>query len=190
MRFRHVALALATVTLLSAGFVSSGHAAEDAPAQLKAESENREVLKRFDKWSTRCIENTTTKKLAACHAFVDVRVDGDKQLLYVGVGYIPNDPDNFFLFATTPLGSILTPGIVVDLDEKEKMAGAYVFCLPTGCQADIRLTDAQLKGMKNGKILNVMFQLIRQGPVKVPVELNGFTAAINSLPKPTPAKAE
>jgi invasion protein IalB len=190
MRFRHAALALATAALLSTSFISTGYAAEDAPTQLKAESENKEVLKRFDKWSTRCLENSTTKNLTACHAFVDVRIEENKQqLLYVGIGYIPNEPNNFFMFATTPLGTVLTPGVGMTIDDKEKMGGPYVFCIPVGCQADIRLSDAQLKSLKNGKVLTATFQLIGKGPVKVPIELDGFTAAVNSLPKPT-AKAE
>ena len=119
---------------------------------------------------------------------MDVRSGEDKrQLLYLGVGYIPNKENELFAFAVTPLGSILPPGVGISVDEKEKFGGAYAFCIPMGCQAEMKLTDTELKALKSGKAIEIMFRLMGQGVVKVPIELKGFSAAINSLPK-QPAK--
>jgi invasion protein IalB len=189
MRLRHAAMAVATVAFLTSGFTSMALAEDPAPTPPKTipKDDVKEVVKHFDTWNTRCMEDQTTKALSACHAFVDVRLDeGKRQLLYVGVGYVPNKPDELFLFATTPLGTALAPGIEINVDEKLKMKGAYAFCLPVGCQAEVKLTDDQIKNLKNGSKMEVLFRLLGQGLAKVPIELKGFTAAVNSLPKPKP----
>jgi invasion protein IalB len=87
----------------------------------------------------------------------------------------------------TPLGTILPPGVGINIDDKIKFGGPFVFCIPVGCQAEIALTADQVKGMKTGKVAEVLFRLMGQGVVKVPVKLDGLSAAIASLPKPPKA---
>lgn len=188
MSIRRAALALAAAALLATSLTSVASAADPAPATpaLKAATPDKKpIIKRFDTWSTRCQEEEKSNGKMSCHAFVDVRAGEEKQqILYFGVGYVPNKKDELFAFAMTPLGSILTPGVGVSVDDKEKFGGPYAFCLPVGCQAEIKLTDAQFKAMKNGKTMEVLFRLMGQGVVKIPVDLKGFSAAVASLPKP------
>lgn len=190
MSIRRAALAIASAALLTVGLSSGAMAADPAPAQPTITAPTaKPTIKRFETWSTRCDEDPKTKKQVACHAFVDVRAGEDKrQVLYLGVGYVPNKDAELFAFAVTPLGSILPPGVGINIDEKEKFGGAYAFCIPMGCQAEIKLTDVQIKALKSGKSMEVLFRLMGQGVVKVPVELKGFSAALNSLPKPTAKK--
>tara|TARA_R110000868_G_scaffold131193_3_gene341114 strand:- start:4221 stop:4793 length:573 start_codon:yes stop_codon:yes gene_type:complete len=188
MSFRRAALAVASAALLAVSLSSGAMAADPAPAAPAAAPAAKPTIKRFETWSTRCDEDPKTKTPTACHAFVDVRSGEDKrQVLYLGVGYIPNKGGELFAFAVTPLGSILPPGVGLNVDEKEKFGGAYAFCIPMGCQAEIKLTDAQVKSLKSGKSMEILFRLMGQGVVKIPIELKGFSAALNSLPKP-PAK--
>ena len=191
MSFRRAALAIASAALLVVSFTSVVMAADPAPAQPAAAADPaaKPTIKRFETWSTRCDEDPKTKKPAACHAFVDVRAGEDKrQVLYLGIGYIPNKNAELFAFAVTPLGSILPPGVGINVDEKEKFGGPYAFCIPMGCQAEIKLTDAQVKALKGGKSMEVLFRLMGQGVVKIPIDLKGFSAALNSLPKPVATK--
>jgi invasion protein IalB len=187
MSIRRAALALAAAALMATSMTTLARAADPAPAApaLKAaQSDKKPIIKRFDTWSTRCQEEEDAKGKMSCHAFVDVRAGDEKrQILYFGVGYVPNKKDELFAFAMTPLGSILTPGVGVSIDDKEKFGGPYAFCLPMGCQAEIKLTDEQIKALKSGKTMEVMFRLMGQGVVKIPVDLKGFSAAIASLPK-------
>ncbi len=188
MSIRRAALALAAAALLATSMTSLARAADPAPAApaLKtAHPEKKPIIKRFDTWSTRCQEDENAKGKMSCHAFVDVRAGQEKsQILYFGVGYVPNKKGELFAFAMTPLGSILPPGVGVSVDDKEKFGGPYAFCLPIGCQAEIKLTDDQVKAIKNGKSMEILFRLMGQGVVKIPVDLKGFSAAIASLPKP------
>ena len=188
MSIRRTATALATAAFMAIWLPSTAFAADPAPAATaKTNDAKKPVIKRFDTWSTRCETEPESKEMSktACHAFVDVRAGEKKQpILYFGVGYTPNKKGELFAFAMTPLGSLLVPGVGINIDDTEKFGGPYAFCLPTGCQAEIKLTDKQVKAMKSGKTMEVLFRLMGQGVVKVPVNLAGFSAAIASLPKP------
>lgn len=190
MFFRRAALGAAAAMFMASTFVfpaSAEEPAKPAPAADAAHAapETKPIIKTFGTWSTRCEEDVKTKKLADCHAFIDVRAgDQKQQILYLGIGYLPKKPGEFFAFAMTPLGTILPPGVGLNIDDKVKFGGPYAFCIPLGCQADIKLTDEQLKGLKSGKQLEVLFRLMGQGVVKVPVKLDGLSAALASLPKP------
>ena len=188
MSIRRAAMALATAAILTTSVVPAAFAADPAPAaKADAEAAPKPVIKRFGTWSTRCEEGTigAEKGKKACHAFVDVRAGEKKErILYFGVGYVPNKKDELFAFAMTPLGSLLVPGVGINIDDKEKFGGPYAFCLPSGCQAEIKLDDKQVKAMKSGKTMEVLFRLLGKGVVKAPIGLDGFSAAISSLPKP------
>lgn len=191
MSFRRAALAIASAALLAVSLSSGVMAADPAPAKPAAAAPAaKPTIKRFETWSTRCDEDPKTKKPVACHAFVDVRAGKEKrQVLYLGVGYVPSKDAELFAFAVTPLGTILPPGVGISVDEKEKFGGPYAFCIPMGCQAEIKLTDAQVKALKSGKSMDILFRLMGQGVVKIPIDLKGFAAALKSLPKPTVKKS-
>ncbi|MES1990501.1 MAG: invasion associated locus B family protein [Pseudomonadota bacterium] len=184
MSLRHAGLALATATLMWAGLAAPALAADPAP-QLRPAAESKPVIKKFDTWSTRCDQDVTSKKLDNCHAFVDVRGGPEKkQILYLGFGYLDKDKNDLFLFAITPLGTALPPGFGVNIDDKEKFGNPYAFCTPRGCQLEAKLNDAQAKALKKGKTVKVLFVLVGQGQVAIPIDLKGVGAAIDSLPKP------
>jgi invasion protein IalB len=187
MFLRRAALGAAAVLFMASAFALTANAADPAPAKpaaAAAKPDTKPVIKRFNVWGTRCDENVKTKALSDCHAFVDVRAGEQKQrFMYLGIGYLPKKTD-LFAFVMTPLGSILPPGVGINVDEKVKFGGPYAFCIPLGCQAEIKLTDEQVKALKSGKQFEVLFRLMGQGVVKVPVKLDGLSAAIASLPKP------
>ncbi|MDO8287753.1 MAG: invasion associated locus B family protein [Parvibaculum sp.] len=191
MLLRHAALAIATATLMLTGLASPTLAADPAPAPaLRPAAETKPVIKKFETWSTRCDEDSVSKKLTACHAFVDVRGGPEKkQMLYLGFGYLEKDSDNLFAFAITPLGTALPPGMGFNIDDKEKFSAPFAFCTPRGCQTEVKLNEAQVKALKNGAQIKVLFALVGQGQVAVPLELKGVSAAINSLPKPAAKKS-
>lgn len=187
MFLRRAALGAAVVLFTASAFALSASAADPAPATPAAAAvkpETKQVVKQFKIWGTRCDQDVKSKKLTDCHAFIDVRAGEQKQrLMYLGVGYLPNKPE-LFVFVMTPLGTILPPGVGINIDEKVKFGGPFAFCIPQGCQSDIKLTDEQLKALKSGKQFEVLFRLMGQGVVKVPVKLDGFSAALADLPKP------
>lgn len=177
MKFRR-SLSLLIAGLLATPLLATGAFAQDTQQAPKPE------IKNFGSWSTRCDEGKRTAE--TCHAFVDVRIGQDKKqrILYMGVGYNPGEKGHLFMFSMTPLGSIIPAGVQYELDGKEMAKSGYAYCLPTGCQAEHKLSDEDIKGLKAGKEVKVSFVILGKGPVAVPVKLDGITAAINDLPKP------
>lgn len=190
--FFHRAAFAAAATLLMASVLAVAASAEPAkpapPPAATAAPKAKPVIKSFGTWSTRCDEDVKTKKLVNCHAFVDIRAGEQKQrILYLGIGYLPKKAGELFAFAMTPLGTILPPGVGLNIDDKVKFGGPFAFCIPLGCQAEINLTEEQVKALKAGKQLETLFRLMGQGVVKIPVKLDGLSAAIAALPKPPKA---
>ncbi|NIJ39777.1 invasion protein IalB [Parvibaculum indicum] len=177
MKFRR-SFSLALAGLLAAPLLAAPAFAQDKQQQPKPE------IKNFGSWSTRCDAGKRTAE--TCHAFVDVRIGEDKKqrILYMGVGYNPSEKGQLFMFSMTPLGSVLPGGVKYELDGKEMAKSGYAYCLPTGCQAEHKLSAENVQGLKAGNELKVSFVVLGKGPVTVPVKLDGFTAATNDLPKP------
>jgi len=165
---------------------ASAQAAEQAIETLP----EKPVIKQFGNWNTRCEQYAGKPDSKRCHAFVDVRVgDRKERILYLGLGYMPDEkPGTVFIFAVTPLGTMLPNGFRMRIDEKTSIDGHYLFCAPTGCQAEVTLTPAQLAALREGNELEVVFHLVEQGEVKVPMKLDGFKKAFDSLPKSAPAR--
>ena len=185
MLLRHAGLAFATAALIWAGLAAPAFAADPAP-QLRPAAESKPVIKKFDTWSTRGDQDVTSKKLDNCHAFVEVRGGPEKkQVLYLGFGYLDKGKNDLFVFAITPLGTALPPGLGINIDDKEKFGSPFAFCTPRGCQLEQKLNDAQIKALKNGKTIKILFAIVGQGQVGIPLELKGISGAINSLPKPS-----
>jgi invasion protein IalB len=64
-------------------------------------------------------------------------------------------------------------GAVVDLP--------YASCIPNGCIVGVNLDDEQLAALKRGGEARFTFQDGRRRSITVPVSLQGFTAAIDSI---------
>ncbi len=183
MSFRHTAVRiLLTAGLLGAGMSTMARAADPvAPADPSGP-----VVKSFGNWNTSCQDQKIDDKtIKTCHAFVDVRIGEKKErLLYLGIGYIPGKTDgSMFMLAITPLGTLLPVGIQFAVDDKELAKTGFAVCAPLGCQTDIALTPAQVKTIRSGNLMAIEFRLAAQGPVKIPVKLDGVGKAIDSLPK-------
>lgn len=184
MFFRRAALVALVAALISPFVISASLAAE--PAAPAAAEAPKPVIKKFGTWATRCDINPKDTKQKECHAFVVVGSQETKQqVLYLGVGYMPKKTDgSLFMFAITPLMTILPPGVGFDIDGKTKFGGPYVFCAPIGCQAEAALTPEQMKALKSGKQLEVLFRHAAKGDIKIPIKLDGLSKAIADLPKP------
>lgn len=185
MLLRRITLGFVVAALMAPLIGTASMAAEPAKPAATTVAPTPTV-KRFGIWATRCDQDPKDAKHKECHAFVDVRVGEDKQrLLYLGIGYVPKKTDgSLFLFAITPLGSVLRPGVGFNIDDKVKFGGPFLFCVPLGCQAESLLTAEEVKALKAGKQVEVLFRHLAKGDTKVPVKLDGLSKAIADLPKP------
>jgi invasion protein IalB len=86
-----------------------------------------------------------------------------------------------------PLGTLLTAGVVVQVDDGERRQYPFAWCSQVGCFARFGLTQPSVDGMKRGKAGKITLVSITapQSPVSVDLSLTGFTAAYDSLEVPS-----
>ena len=89
----------------------------------------------------------------------------------------------------TPLDTLLSPGLQIQVDDNEPAIVPFAFCRPVGCFVQISLTDENLEIFQNGADATVvLFALTRDElgqigglPVPTQASLRGFTAAYEDL---------
>lgn len=162
-----------------------------SPAQAQEAAGEGAKVQKFGTWSSRC--EKTNAGVEQCHTFTAIGVNDEsgqqQRVLYLGIGYGKRDTDNdgkndLFMFAITPLGTLLPSGIAWQIDGKNGFNQQFLYCLPGGCQTEILLTEERVKAIKAGSEMEVAFRLVTRGEVKIPVKLDGVSKAIDSLPKP------
>ncbi|HEX7775297.1 MAG TPA: invasion associated locus B family protein [Parvibaculum sp.] len=184
MFFRRLAQGALAVTLVLPLLAATAIADPAKPATPAAAPEPKPIIKSFGTWGTRCTVEPKNPKKKDCFAFVDVRIENNERLFFMGVGYLPKKQGEIGAFAITPLGTLLPPGVGINIDDKVKFGAPFIFCGAQGCQADMPLTSDQVKAMRNGKVANIIFRLVGRGDAKIPLKLDGFGKAIDSLEKP------
>ncbi|MGM0583741.1 MAG: invasion associated locus B family protein [Pseudomonadota bacterium] len=83
-----------------------------------------------------------------------------------------------------PLGVLLREGVSIQIDDGEAQRGAFSICVPNGCLMREPLPNAFVTQLKRGITAKTSFALARNGEsqrLEVPISLNGFTAAYDSL---------
>jgi invasion protein IalB len=86
----------------------------------------------------------------------------------------------------TPLGTLLTAGVMLQVDGGERRQYPFAWCSQIGCFARFGLAKPSLDGMKRGKAGTITLVSVGapQAPVTLALSLSGFTAAYDSLEVP------
>ena len=86
----------------------------------------------------------------------------------------------------TPLGTLLTTGLVLQVDGGEKRQYPFAWCSQVGCFSRFGLAKPTLDGLKRGKAGKITLISVGkpEAPVTLDLSLSGFTAAYNSLQVP------
>ncbi len=83
----------------------------------------------------------------------------------------------------TPLGTLLEPGLVLQVDSGQARKYNYTWCDQSGCFARFGLEAAQTDSYKRGNVarMRIVSASNPQQPVDLTVSLSGFTAAFNEM---------
>ena len=132
----------------------------------------------FKDWITRCMPSGESQQ---CHIEQNIVAGKEKKLrlMTVQIGYFDQRRIANFI---APLGVLLMPGVSLEVDGfKFSKPMPFNFCNNAGCSASVELDDKMIGLMKKGKKL--VANIVDPGGKKiaVPVSLNGFTPAFNSL---------
>ncbi len=80
-----------------------------------------------------------------------------------------------------PLGIYLPPGLTLQIDKGQVYEMALEICGRKGCRVRFGIDDKLLGLFKSGSIAEVAFQNGVRKPMRVPLSLKGFTAALGQL---------
>jgi invasion protein IalB len=86
----------------------------------------------------------------------------------------------------TPLGTLLTTGVIVQVDNGEQRQYPFAWCSQVGCFARFGLTKPSIDALKRGKAGRITLVSVGrpEHPVELALSLSGFTAAFDSLETP------
>ncbi len=135
----------------------------------------------FKDWRIRC-EQGQGDEPRQCNIFQTVVVSRTEQpILYVAVGYPPGGAGDAVVFITLPLGIHLPSGVTLGVDEGGPVALTLEHCDQGGCHARLRLGRALVASFQAGLVAYVGFRDGLRQPLRIPVSLKGFTAALKAL---------
>lgn len=133
----------------------------------------------FGDWRIRC--NSATGAPSQCQMFQNVVVKETGQpILQMVVGYM-QDVATPVGVITLPLGVYLPPGLTLKIDGGQTYELGYEICGRAGCRVRFSMDEALLSSFKKGNTIEIAFYNTVRKPIRVPVSLMGFTAAIGQL---------
>ena len=157
-------------------------AAATAPGD-PAKPEVMEIVKdTFGDWQVRCAPDGKE-----CFMYQLALDEAKNPVAEVSILKLPEQADaEAGVTVVTPLGTLLTTGVVVQVDTGEKRQYPFAWCSQVGCFARFGLDKPSLDGLKRGKQATI--SLISVGrpehPVQLALSLSGFTAAYDALETP------
>ncbi len=152
----------------------------------------------FGAWQVRCAPDGKE-----CFMY-QLAVDQQKNpVAEVSLLKLPEESDaDAGVTVVTPLGTLLTTGVVMQVDGGEQRQYPFAWCSQVGCFARFGLTKPAIDALKRGKTSKLSLVSIGrpEAPVVLDLSLSGFTAAFDSLevpvlpagaviPNPNPAPA-
>ena len=158
-------------------------AAPDAAAGNPAQKEVMEVVKAtFDDWQVRCAP-------AGDDCFMyQLALDQEKNpVAEVSIVKLPASSEAAAgVTVVSPLGTLLTTGVTLQMDGGEKRQYPFAWCSQVGCFARFGLAQASVDAMKRGSAGSLTLVSVNrpEAPVTLAISLKGFTAAFDSLEVP------
>lgn len=92
------------------------------------------------------------------------------------------DHKNKLMRVVAPLGVLLPSGLGLKLDDKDVGRAGFVRCLPSGCVAEVVMSDDLLNQLKNAKTATfIIFETPEEG-IGFPLSLKGLNEGYDKLP--------
>jgi invasion protein IalB len=135
-------------------------------------------------WIKLCAPDQANEGKEVCLVTQEVRTDTGEFLASVSVQESLNAEGKRIIRAAVPLGTLIQPGIRVQIDEGKQVAGKYVICLPNACYAEMEIDDTFLDSLKKGNNLVVLVINNQGKAVGIGLTLIGFTKTWEGPPVP------
>jgi invasion protein IalB len=155
----------------------------EAPTGDPAASEVVEMVRdTFGAWEVRC-----TPDQRNCFMYQLASDAQNNPVAEVSLLKLPENGDAVAgVTMVTPLGTQLTTGIALQIDNGEGRQYPFNWCSQVGCFARFGLTQQTINAMKRGKSSTITLASVAapETPLKLNLSLTGFTAAFDSLEGP------
>jgi invasion protein IalB len=156
---------------------------DELPAGDPATQEIGECVRdTFGDWEVRCAPD-----LKECLMYQLARDQQGNPVAEVSIQKLPEVAEaDAGVTVVTPLGTLLTAGVMLQIDAGERRQYPFAWCSQIGCFARFGLAKPSVDGMKRGKAGTIMLVSVGapQTPVSLALSLSGFTAAYDSLEAP------
>ena len=151
------------------------------PAQTVENRSNDSIsVAKHKDWAVQC-KKTNQGTLQSCFMFQRILLkDSEDSLLRMTVDKPEDLTEPRAVFAI-PLGTYVTPGIKIKIDENEALDLEIEYCDKQGCYAGILLDQSLLNSLKRGRQVIVLFQHRSRQTIKLPISLMGFSTGFAAL---------
>jgi invasion protein IalB len=173
---RRLAVALVMVAMPAVAMAQDQPAEGDAAAPAAAAPPQPNLP-----WIKVCGTDPGTKK-EACVMTQEIRAESGQPIASVTLQQTP-DPKKFVLGLALPLGVIIPPGIVINVDTEKKATAQFVICIPgqqknpPACIAQAAVSDEFVASLRKGKTMQLVLTMGQGKTVPVGVTLAGFAKA-------------
>jgi invasion protein IalB len=139
------------------------------------------VKNTFGDWQMRC-ETPAGARTEQCAMVQSVQAEDKPNVSLVVIVLKTADGRSRLLRVIAPLGVLLPSGLGLKIDATDVGRAGFVRCLPSGCIAEVVMDDELLGKLRSGQAATfIVFQTPEEG-IGIPVSLNGFGTAFESLP--------
>ncbi len=132
----------------------------------------------FGEWRVWCTLDVQSRENCRAEQVLKDQ-DGKSQLAVVAYPAAGGAPARLRL--VPPWGVLIEAGLAVRVDAMPVMQVPIKNCLPTGCQAELILSDGLLKAMQTGKELRIGVTTADRKPISTSVQLAGFSDAYSRI---------
>lgn len=168
-----------------AGTVDAGPAGDLSLGVEEGAAESRTyVAASFEAWEQRCFRSDTGAD--PCQLYTLLKDADGNSVAELSVFNLPEGAPGPAIAGAelvVPLGTLLTEGARIAIDQAKARVYPYTLCVENGCIARIGLTAEDLAAFKKGAsaTTTIVPFFAPDQPVSLPVSLKGFTAGYDAM---------
>ena len=176
--------ALIAAAIVFAGMSVPASAQSDGEQPAAAVPAIDGAAKKLGSWIKLCAPDQANEGKEVCLTTQEVRTETGEFLASVSVQETKTAEGKRLVRAAVPLGTLIQPGIRIQIDEGKQVAGKYVICLPNACYAEMEIDDSFVESLKAGTNLVVLVINNQGKAVGIGLTLIGFTKTWDGPPVP------
>lgn len=130
-------------------------------------------------WIKQCL--TTKKGKKICLTATNLFVTKPERARIAGVAIRTAEGEKGkAMLVVLPLGTYLTSGFTMQIDNQEARKGVFTNCRNDGCHAQFDLSEDDYQAMRKGEKMSLIYISARRKKINISIPLRGFSAAMDN----------